>query len=156
MNEILEACLIIAANLCISTKASIETDDTAMWAGARIQLAAVKIVSTMRTDNFPYPDRRRMNKLCSSEANCVYYHRHCSTKPDIVQCVISYNVDGDEFNKSIRISGSKECEIESALENVALLIPSIPNLIPLSKLSAESPSETPPHCRPQKDAECVQ
>lgn len=154
MSVLIQKCLAIAASLCVNGPASIEVERGAAWTGARIRIGNVLVVSTTYTDNLAYPDRRRMNKHCVRARSCIFYYKHCLTSAGRADCVIYYNELNDDYNRSIQLSASDMSLVVASFSNLAIVVSTKNDFVPLSDLSKEGASAAPPYCRPKLDSGC--
>lgn len=153
MNNITDTCLTIAAGICLNGPAQIEVSSSPNWTGATIRLGEAVVISTVRTDNFAFPDRRRMQKACSGEA-CIYYYKHCASSKAVYSCVVHYNWDGDEYNRSLRVEGPTAASVNATLSKLSIVVGENLALIRAPNLTVESSGEVPPYCRPGSDPGC--
>ncbi len=153
MTEALVKCLAIAASICLSRPATIEVDDSPSWSGAKISFAEASIISTIHTDNFAYPDRRKMNRYCV-DGSCLFYYKNCSSEVGKYQCSIYYNYASENYNHSIKVASASEKSLNDTLATARLVVLSTGKLIPLASLRLESANAMPPFCRPKQSAGC--
>jgi hypothetical protein len=153
MMGLFDQCLAVAAGVCLNAPATIELGSDSVWTGARIRSGTALIISTTRSDNIIYPDRRRMNKYCS-KSSCVFYYKYCNHEGSRYVCTIYYNKLNDDYNRSISIEDDDASLVGGVISKLALAGGGASSLISLSKLSAKGSSAIPPYCRPNRDTSC--
>jgi hypothetical protein len=152
MIDLLEHCLVVVAGICLSAPATIEIESNSVWTGGRIKIENALVVSTVRSDNLPFPDRRKMTKYCSG-SQCVFYYRYCSSSGSKFICVIHYNEPFDESNRTISIIGRSRKIVDTAASRLSL-VNAERMLVPLSEFTVVSSDSIPPYCRPKLDSFC--
>ena len=153
MTGLFEQCLAIVAGVCLNAPATIELGSDSIWTGARIKLDTALVISTIRSDNIAFPDRRRMKRYCT-KTSCTSYYRYCNRSDDKYICTIYYNRGRDDYNKTVSIEAADAGAVNAALSRLALVENSSAALVPLAKLSSEGAGPVPPYCRPKRDPLC--
>lgn len=146
-------CLSIVAAICVNENAVIELHKDSDWTGATIVIDDVQITSMIASDVMMFPDRRRMTRYCVSE-ECIYYYLYCSAEGVMKSCTLSYNQEGDSYNRELRISASTYEQMETVSRRLRLLPRRGQSPFSISALSQRNSQRDPPYCRPSEDSGC--
>ena len=138
--------------LCLNQTSEVKLEVSGLWAGAQISVGQTVIHSFDGGDSLPFPDRRRMSKVCV-EGGCVYYHRYCEEMQAELNCTITYNQVWWDHNRQIVVRSLASDVIDADLQSIGLVLsPGV--MIPLDNLSNLADTQIPPHCRPASDTGC--
>ena len=146
-------CLALIATVCLNQNSHAEIFSTTLSAGARIDIESAKIMSLVRTDASPFPDRRRMHRYCAGR-ECIHYHVFCESLTGKHMCRVSYFEQGDGFRRRLEIVTNSEIQMSDIFSTLRIAALPSQKLIPLSAFRVKSPTPFPPYCRPREDKNC--
>lgn len=145
-------CLAIVVGLCLNQATDIKLEMSGLWAGSKISVGHTVLYSNDGGDNLPFPDRRKMSKVCV-EGGCVHYHLYCEAMRGEVKCTIDYNQILWDHNRRIVIRSTTWDELKADIQSIKIVLsPGI--MIPLNDFSELAVSKIPPYCRPSSDPGC--
>jgi hypothetical protein len=153
MIDLFENCLALVAGLCVNTTTDAHLISASDMRGASMEIAGVSVTATLRTDSFPYPDRRRMARYCA-QGTCIFYHFWCGSREDRYRCALHYNEVDDRHNRIVEFSGPSAPAVDRVVQGIRLVTRNGSSLLPLAMLDRRSQSSIPPYCRPETDRGC--
>jgi hypothetical protein len=146
-------CLALVASICLTGPAKIEIERSTLWVGASLEIADVRVRSTLSSDSVSLPNRKHMERRCN-QARCFYYSGICEKKSDSVICILYYEINDSGMLQDIEISGPSVEAMNSALQR-ALFVPYPNAFVRFDSLNFRFNSPS-PICLPRRDGSCPQ
>lgn len=152
-NDMSAECLALVAAVCLNQSSRAEIVANSLWTGARIEVDGATIMSTIRADASPFPDRRLMPQYCLGR-DCVHYHMFCESTANRYMCRISYFERGNGFRRRLEIVADNEVRMASLFSTLRIAALPSQTLVPLAAFRIRSSTSFPPYCRPREDRGC--